>query len=270
MSDITTAFWGMTINNYDETDLALVRQGYPDYIRKITFTLEQGEKGTPHIQAWLKLNRQQRLSYVKKLFPRGNFKALTSDEYKLNAEAYSTKQDDTARSPSVIINNPFPDPVVELVSVIRDALEHFHESSSVLEWRKTGLKQIEKWTTMVENSRVVDKPSLAKFYISPTYVKVWRNFGASLVEHVCSVVEKERENIGHTHTHTHSDEKFSHEGGITDDGERDIQEGIWHEAGSSQEGEESEGDEDCESESSEGFDESGSSCSSASDSFSEC
>ena len=40
MSDITTAFWGMTINNYDETDLALVQQGYPDYIRQIVYTLE--------------------------------------------------------------------------------------------------------------------------------------------------------------------------------------------------------------------------------------
>ena len=107
---MTTAFWGMVINNYDQTDLALVQQGYPDYIRQIVYTLEEGESGTPHIQAYIKLYRQQRLSYMKRLFPRGNFRALMAEEYKLNAQRYAQKLDVTARSPAVITNNPFPTP----------------------------------------------------------------------------------------------------------------------------------------------------------------
>lgn len=218
MSDITTAFWGMTINNYDETDLALVRQGYPDYIRQIVYTLEKGEEtGTPHIQAYFKLNRQQRLSYVKKLFPRGSFRALTSEEHKLHMKTYAQKLDNTAESPAVIMNNPFPDPVKELLEVIEDALQAYAPTNNPDDWRKIDIGQIERWTTLVENARVVDKPYLAKFYISATYIKVWRAFRVSLVAHVCDKVWQERrpEKSGHTHTHTHSDEKFSRGGGIT-------------------------------------------------------
>lgn len=238
MSDITTAFWGMTINNYDETDLALVQQGYPDYIRQIVYTLEKGESGTPHIQAYLKLNRQQRLSYVKKLFPRGSFKALTSDEYKLNAQRYAQKLDKTAEAPAVITNNPFPDPVKELIEVIEDALRSFAPTNNPSDWRQIDWRRdLARWTDMVETIRVRERPSLAKFYVSSTYVKVWKHFGLSLLEYVCDQVEKS----GHTHTHTHGDEKFSRRGGITDD------------QSSTQDTEESEGvDSPCESQGDEG------------------
>jgi hypothetical protein len=215
MSDITTAFWGMVINNYDETDLALVRQGYPEHIRKITFTLEKGEKGTPHIQAFLRLFRQQRLSYVKKLFPGANFKALTSDEYKLNAEAYSTKQDDTAESPSVIINNPFPDPVVELTSVIEGAFAHFGDGTPFQHLSNT---QFGVMVTMEQHARVREKPALAKFYVSATYRSIkkeyWRSIAAFIDDR-----KKSEEKVVDTHTHTHEDELFSHAEGITNDGE---------------------------------------------------
>ena len=76
---MTTAFWGFTINNYTDTDVALVQQGYPDYMRELVYTFEKGEKtGTPHIQGWLKLQRQQRASFVSKLFPRAHFCAVNS------------------------------------------------------------------------------------------------------------------------------------------------------------------------------------------------
>lgn len=201
--DITTAFWGMVINNYDETDLALVRHAYPDIIRKISFTPERGENGTPHIQAYIRLFRQQRLSYVKKLFPRGNFKALLADEYKLNAERYATKQDDTAEAPSVIINNPFPDPIVELTDVITTVRNELFVHVNVLDIsERKAMEQIR----LEEGWRVQHKPALAKFYVSTTYKAVKKEFWRNVWAHV---------ETRDTHTHTHKADLFSQQENIT-------------------------------------------------------
>lgn len=257
MSDITTAFWGMTINNYDETDLALVRQGYPDYIRQIVYTLEEGEQGTPHIQAYLKLYRQQRLSYVKKLFPRGNFKALTNDEYKLNAQRYAQKLDGTAQSPATITNNPFPDPVVELTDVIETVVKDYGDFRHHKEHDALWFIQQE------ERERVVKTPRLAKFYVSATYKNIKKEFWPCIVAHVLQKSED-------THTHTHTAEIFSHAEGITQDGleEQDTEE---HEVGDGEtEGEDGEDYEDSESSEDEGHSEGRSVSGSSSDLGSQC
>ena len=200
--DFTTAFWGMTINNYDETDLALVRQGYPDYVRQIVYTLEKGESGTPHIQAYLKLFRQQRLSYVKKLFPRGSFKALMADEYKLNSQRYAQKLDDTAESPAVITNNPFPDPIVELTDVITTVRNELFVHVNVLDIsERKAMEQIR----LEEGWRVQHKPALAKFYVSTTYKAVKKEFWRNVWAHV---------ETRDTHTHTHKDNLFSQQDNI--------------------------------------------------------
>jgi hypothetical protein len=206
-----TAFWGMTINNYDETDLALVQQGYPDYVRQLVYTLEQGEEGTPHIQAYIKLYRQQRLSYVKRLFPRGNFQALVAEDYKLNAQRYAQKLDVTARSPAVITNNPFPDPVVELTSVIEAAFKNFGDGSP---YYQTKDDEFHRMVFMEERARVVEKPSLAKFYVSATYKNIKKQFWRSIAEHIAHRDEISEKSV-HTHTHTHTQELFSRPEDIT-------------------------------------------------------
>jgi hypothetical protein len=216
MTDLTTAFWGMTINNYDQTDLALVQQGYPDFIRQIVYTLEEGESGTPHIQAYIKLNRQQRLSYVKKLFPRGNFKALLAEDYKLNAQRYAQKLDVTARSPAVITNNPFPDPVVELTSVIESAFKNFGDGTP---WYNTNTREFLIMVLKEEHARVAEKPALAKFYVSATYRSIkkeyWRSI-AQFIEHRNGATASQSVEIPmHTHTHTHGEEIISRPEGIT-------------------------------------------------------
>lgn len=253
MSDITTAFWGMTINNYDDTDLALVKQGYPDYIRQIVYTLEKGESGTPHIQAYIKLFRQQRLSYVKKLFPRGNFKALCVDEYKLNAQRYAQKLDETAQSPAIINNNPFPDAVNELLSVIEGAYQWYGEGR-----HQNHIKEKE-WLHMLhleQMNRVREKPHLAKFYISAQYKTLIKEYFWSFVSNVF-----EKKNSVNTHTHTHSDEKFSHAEDITEDGE-DSEESEGSVGEESEQSEDLEGDQEGESETSSTDDQSWSSRSS--------
>lgn len=263
---MTTAFWGMTINNYDETDLALVQQGYPDHIRQIVYTLEKGESGTPHVQAYIRLYRQQRLSYMKKLFPRGSFKALMAEEYKLNAQRYAQKLDNTAESPAVITNNPFPDPVQELLGVIRDAFETFHPTSNPFDWTGTKVTNVSWWKEQIEKLRVEEKPHLAKFYVSPTYTRVWSKFSHSLVQHVIARVQSESGNPSHTHTHTHTREKFSREGGIATDASRTPSENSEtreeDDSSCSEEDDYGEGDEDCEGTGTDDSGSGGSDCSS--------
>jgi len=208
-----TAFWGMVINNYTETHLALLRQGYPDHLKQLVYTLEKGESGTPHVQAYLRLFRQQRISYVKKLFPGANFQALTSDEYILNAQAYAQKLDETAEGAASITNNQIPDPVTELLSVIRDVYSTYANDNTAVTWRMMHYRDMASYKTVIERLRVTDRPSLAKFYVSPIYNKVWSTFGQQLMFHVCEE-QKRAETETHTHTHTQA-EIISRRGGIT-------------------------------------------------------
>jgi len=202
---ITTAFWSMTINNPDETSLALVRNGYPDYCREIVHTLEEGKEGTPHIQAWIKLQRQQRMSFLKKLFPRGHFKALTSAEYVQNTKLYAQKDDETTRSAHVHV---FHDPTGTIESLIPQVIERMwnHEAWENDHYEADDVRRF------VEQEMVTENYRLAKVFVSAVYKQMWKQFGTSLLTAIS--IKKERD----THTHTHSDEKFSRQGGIANAG----------------------------------------------------
>lgn len=245
---VTTAFWSMTINNYDETSLALVRNGYPDYCREIIHTLEEGKEGTPHIQAWIKLQRQQRLSFVKKLFPRGHFKPLTSAEYVHNTKLYAQKNDETTKSAHVHV---FHDPTGTLESLMKQVMLNIYKD---LQYETYSRGLLLEFRSRVEKRMVEEDYKNAKIFVSASYKSMWKEFGEAMYS---CVVEK------HTHTHTHTDEKFSQSIDIpTYDGGSDT------EGGSSRgdhEGDtEDEDYEDDRSEASEGSDEGGSSFSGSS------
>jgi len=215
MADLMTAFWGMTINNYDETDLAMVQNGYPDHMRELVHTLEEGEDGTPHVQAYLKLKRQQRLSFVKKLFPRGHFVALTSSMYIENTKRYAQKLDGTARSPAT---HKFYDPVHTIEGLVRKViLKAIEDYPNVIE--------LDDARIAVERDLVIEDYSMAKVFVSSTYKQMWKQFGHQMYESVFHTYQqkledeeqKSRVSFGDTHTHTHTGEKFSREGGITND-----------------------------------------------------
>lgn len=198
MEGITTAFWSMTINNYDENDLALVRNGYADYMREIVHTLEKGKDGTPHIQAWVKLQRQQRMSFIKKLFPRGHFKALTSDEYKHNTKCYAQKSDETTQSPSV---HKFHDPMNTIESVVKKVCLRIIEEAEDSE-------DLTKSRIICEKLMATEDYRMAKIFVSASYKSMWREFGHEIFQ--CLYNQ-------HTHTHTHSENLISREGGITNE-----------------------------------------------------
>jgi len=200
MEGLTTAFWGMTINNYDETDMAMVHSGYPDYMREFVHTLEKGADGTPHVQAWIKLQRQQRLSFVKKLFPRGHFKALTSDEYKRNTKSYAQKLDETAESPAI---HTFNDPMNTIESVVKKVLLEY------IELYPQDVTLLHANLSSVQRDMVVTDYKYAKIFVSSTYSTMMKRFGHEM--YLCILQQ-------HTDTHTHTVEILSHQGSITDEG----------------------------------------------------
>lgn len=186
---VTTAFWSVTINNYDDRDLAIVRNGYPDYCREIVHTLEEGKEGTPHIQAWVKLQRQQRMSFLRKLFPGGHFKSLTSAEYVENTKQYAQKDDETTRSAHVHV---FNDPTGTVESLIPKVIGVMNRDFVHVEDREHA-------RYLAEQEMVKEDYKLAKIFVSAVYKAMWRHFGSAMMTNVVSRQD--------THTHTHTPEK---------------------------------------------------------------
>jgi len=207
MGDFGT-YWRMTINNYDERDLALVRQGYPDDIRKLIWTLEEGKNGTPHIQAYIQMKRSVRMSHMKKLFPGANFGQSNNAEWRLNQHNYPQKNDETTRSAHVIQNN---DPLHTIEGTLRRVvmrmISDYADEETIPEARR-----------LVERAMVIEDYTMAKVFVSSTYKSMWKEFGHEIYESLYKkrMEEMERDDQSvNTHTHTHAEKKFSREGGIT-------------------------------------------------------
>ena len=225
MGDFNT-YWQMTINNYDERDLALVRQGYPDDIRKLVYTLEEGKEGTPHIQAYIHMKRSVRLSHMKKLFPGAHFASQTSAEWRLNQHNYAQKLDDTAQSPAVIQNN---DPLHTIEGTIRRVMRWIEKEMAYQEY---SYKYLMDYRKMAEKRMVQEDYTMAKVFVSAVYKQMWKQYGEDMYSNLAPVFARERleevasrENLADTHTHTHEDEKFSHEEGITNASEESSEDG---------------------------------------------
>jgi len=209
MSEFGT-YWRMTINNYDENEVALVQQGYPEFIRQLVYTFEKGEEGTPHIQAYIRMKRDCRRSMMKKLFPRGNFGKIDNAEYQLNSQRYAQKLDTTARSPATITNWEALLTIEGVIKeVINKMLEDFEDEDDINIAR-----------SLVEREMVRSDYKYAKVFVSATYKQMWRQFGNDmyycLFHKKYDQPEESVEVTLPTHTHTHDDEIFSHADGIKD------------------------------------------------------
>jgi len=242
MAHGTHTHWRMTINNYDATDLALVQQGYPDYIRQLVYTLEEGEEGTPHIQAYIKMKRDTRFSAMKKLFPRGNFQFIDNDEYKLNSQRYAQKLDVTARSPATITNF---EPIHTIEGVMKKVMRRVETEMAYIEYSR---QHINAFRIHFEKVLVEEDYTLAKVFVSATYKQMWKQFGEAMYS--CLAPQFARERMAeaasvkepHTHTHTHAEKIISREGGITTDASEVDASQDEPEASGSEEGEDYEGD----------------------------
>lgn len=88
--------WAFTLNNYTEQELAMIRS-MPEFIKQCIWELEKGDADTPHVQGWLKLKLQQRMSYLRSHYlPRAHYTGMTTDEWNQNMKRYVQKQDSTA------------------------------------------------------------------------------------------------------------------------------------------------------------------------------
>lgn len=74
--------WCFTENNPRRTNL--FPHGLPDGVRYIVYQLERGEQGTPHLQGYIHLQRQQRMSWLKGLKQR----TVEGEEYTVFERAH--------------------------------------------------------------------------------------------------------------------------------------------------------------------------------------
>lgn len=225
--------WSMTLNNPDENEMVLVRNPNPEYIRQIIWTAEVGEEGTPHVQAFVKLMKQQRLSFIKKLYPRGHFKSITADEYKHNCSHYAQKDDDTTIGSHVITyNEQIPDVVQFLRSIVEESMgvNLMREEMPIDKehWLEAYYYEGEMLDDMrrAEKKAVIKRPSVAKLLVSPTYTRIKKLYLREITENILDAFyykQNADDNTGQGTGETSDDESVAT--GSTSEEEEEQQEG---------------------------------------------
>lgn len=185
----------MTINNPTENDYVLVRHYNDEYIRLIAWTIEEGGTETEHIQAYVKLMKQQRMSFIKKLFPRGHFRSITSDEYNRNCRDYAQKNDETTRSWHVVAyNEQIPDVVQFLRKMLEEASgcdpTNDNQPDTAELWMQHWFnpREVLNKVLEVEKRAVATRPSVAKLLVSPTYTRVKKLYLREIVENIVTTL----------------------------------------------------------------------------------
>lgn len=169
-------FWSVTINNPDDNDLLIVRNPNDRYVRQVVWTNEVGAEGTPHVQMWVRLHRNNSLSLLKRLYPRGHLKGIAKDEYNENCHAYAQKDDDTTQGSHVLTNaSGPPDAVNVLQQVIGRMFSCYYPDSHPL-FSSVPHAEFESDRRGAEDWLVMKKPYLAKVMTSSGYKQVVERF----------------------------------------------------------------------------------------------
>lgn len=187
-------YWSITINNPDENDYLITRNPNPKYIREMVWTPEVGAKeGTPHIQGWLRLQRNQTRAFVSKLYPRASIKPCKKDDYVENCHQYAQKNDETTAGPHhITLNDPLPaadtilykvldaawDRLVEKDDSLRDRIQH-EGLKGELYCPFINLKML--MTEYVEREMVMERSGLEKIFCSPAYDKMKRKYWREII-----------------------------------------------------------------------------------------
>jgi len=191
----------MTLNNPTEEMMVLVRNPNHDYIRQLIWTAEKA--GTPHLQCYLKLVKQQRMSFVKKLYPGGHFQPISSAEYLRNAIDYAQKEDETTVGAHVnTLCDTIADPVYLLNRLIRtiidrdldDIDDHLPQPSLdsdqlFIEYNKrlmgSGTFQQRMKCVLQEEEGLLARvrPSICKLLVSAQYNKIKDDWLLSIVKY---------------------------------------------------------------------------------------
>jgi len=173
----------------------MIRNPNQKYVRECVWTLEQGEEtGTPHIQAWIRLQRNQTLSFMRKLYPGGHFKFCAKDEYNENTHQYAQKNDQTTVGQHIItLNDPLPSAEAVYYRICDLILEHeeWDDVVGIRNWAKTFatyganvpsslLKQICIRSHQIELDLVAKERGLEKILMSPTFERFKQFFPQTL------------------------------------------------------------------------------------------
>lgn len=184
-------YWSVTINNPDENDYVLIRNPNDKYIRSLVWTPEEGgEEHTPHIQAWVRMQRNVTQAFMKKIYPRAHFRYITKDEYNENCHAYAQKNDETTKGlHHISLNDPLPANDTLLYQVLERSFEEllqldkkFKESYDLdydsehkhMIVQDLTLKKLE--TEIVERAMVRERSGLEKIFVSAVYEKMKSRF----------------------------------------------------------------------------------------------
>lgn len=168
-------YWSMTINNPTESDMVLIMNPNDRCVKQLVWSPEEGEDGTPHIQAWLRLQRNNSMAFVKKLYPRGHFRPCLKDEYNENTHRYAQKNDETTRGQHTITLN---EPVPAVDTLLYRVMQLYYESQNWT-WRDpahVSQNEILKDTQLIENQLVSREARLEKLFISTAYEKMKKRF----------------------------------------------------------------------------------------------
>lgn len=225
-------YWSFTLNNPTEAEMVLVRNPNDKYIREFVWTPEEGEKGTPHIQGWIRLQRNNSKAFVIKLYPRAHFRGIAKDEYNENTHSYAQKTDvTTAGLHTITLNDPIPNADTQLYRVLRESFDRQYPDqleSAMIPERYTvqhGIRDLQysqfmKLTEEIELEQVTQKANLEKIFVSPTYEKMKRKYWRQILSRIFNITDATITSVCHqenwTQTETDSEGSISEEGRYTE------------------------------------------------------
>ncbi len=96
-------FWFATINNPEEDSLLsrLTRDPVlPKGVSYLAFQLEKGEKGTPHYQVYIELNRSRCVKWLQRHIATGHWEVRKGKAYQVSI--YCTKEETRVKGPWII------------------------------------------------------------------------------------------------------------------------------------------------------------------------
>lgn len=199
-------YWSFTLNNPTDAEMVLIKNPNEKYIREFVWTPEVGEKnGTPHIQGWIRLQRNNSKAFVIKLYPRASFRGIAKDEYNENTHSYAQKTDVTTNGLHTIsLNDPIPNADTQLYRVLREAYDRtypdLHESANIPETtsplqeiKNINQKIFMKLVEEIELEMVTQKANLEKIFVSPTYEKMKQKYWRQILIRIYSIQDASTE-----------------------------------------------------------------------------
>jgi len=193
-------YWSFTLNNPTESEMVLIRNPNQKYIREFVWTPEAGEKTeTPHIQGWIRLQRNQAKPFMIKLYPRAKFIGIGKNDYNENTHQYAQKNDVTTRGLHTIsLNDPIPNADTQLYRVLREAFDRIYpqlQETSMFPDKYTvhhGIRDLQflqflKLTEEIELQQVSQKANLEKIFVSPTYEKMKRKYWRQILSRIFTI-----------------------------------------------------------------------------------